>query len=99
MAREVLDLYIEQGYAEDITLDFNLSDGTDLESDYNAYFYNANIGTKQFSIVGSAYYLQLTSEDTGKLVDNLEPYTVYSIKISNGVKDKLLTGRIVLNKE
>ena len=97
MAKEILDLFIEQNYPYELTLDFNASDGTDLETDYTCTFYSPSIGEKTFSVVTSAYYLELSAIDTNKLTTNMEEYTVYVTKIADSKKDKILSGRIVVD--
>ena len=99
MAKEIIDIYVEQGYPYSFDLDFNLYDGTDLENDYTCTFYNKNIGYKNFTNTGGYFSLVLTFEDTGKIVNNLENYVVYVTKISNSNKSKLLSGRIHLDKK
>lgn len=99
MAKEIIDIYVEQGYPYSFDLDFNLYDGTDLENDYTCYFYNEYIGTKTYSVLTGKYVLTLTSEDTGKIVNNLSKYVVYTVNNTTSEKDKLLTGRIVLDKK
>lgn len=99
MAKELIDIYVEQGYPYDFVLDMNDANDLDLESEYNCYFSCPSIGTKVFSVVADSYFLELTAIDTGLLDTNLEEYTVYTIKISDGSKDKLLSGRIILDKE
>ena len=96
MAKEILDMTIAKGYSYPIQLDFNQVDGTDLETDYTCYFKNSNIGVKTFSVVDNAFYLVLTEEDTGKLVNNLEEYEVYVRNTSTQDYEQLLTGRIHL---
>lgn len=97
MAKEILDIYVEQGYPYDFDLDFNSIDGTDLENDYTCYFVNDSIGSKQFEVINNRYNMVLTSEDTGKLINNLEQYTIYAYEIVTGKKNKLLSGRIHLD--
>lgn len=94
MAKEILDLYIEQGYEYPLNLDFNASDGSDLETDYTCFFESPSIGTKQFSVISNAFSLTLSEADTSKLTTNLEEYVVYAYNITNGTYDKLLSGRI-----
>lgn len=96
MAKEILDITISKGYSYPINLDFNASDGSDLENDYTCYFKNENIGTKTFSVVNDTFSLTLTEEDTGKLVNNLEDYEVYVKNNSTQLYEQLLTGRIHL---
>ena len=97
MAKEILDIYVEQGYPYDFDLDFNASDGSNLESSHTCYFFSNSIGIKQFSIVDNKYNLVLGAEDTGKLVNNLEAYDIYAYETSTGSKIKLLSGRIILD--
>lgn len=99
MAKEILDIYVEQGYPYTFDLDFNATDGSDLEDGYNTYFYNEYIGTKTFSIVTGKYSLTLTAEDTGKLLNNLSNYVIYAVNTTTSDKEKLLTGRIVVDKK
>lgn len=104
MAKEILDIYIEQGYPYEFELDFNATDNSDLESIYNCYFYNSNIGTKTFSIGASAngsdmFILTLSGLDTNKLINNLEEYVVYVSEIATNTESKLLTGRIHLDNK
>ena len=99
MAKELIDIYVEQGYPYDFTLDFNDTYGNDLENDYTTYFYNKSIGTKSFSVILSAYTLALSAEDTGKISSNLEEYSVYAVNNTTSDKSKLLSGRIILDKK
>lgn len=99
MAKEILDIYVEQGYPYEFSIDLNTTDGVDLEPDYTAYFYNEDIGTKTFEVLANTYRLVLSSEDTGKITENLTKYVVYAVNNSTTEKDKLLTGRIVLDKK
>lgn len=97
MAKEILDIYVEQGYPYDFTLDYNTVDGSNLESSHTCYFFSNSIGIKQFSIVDNKYSLVLGPEDTGKLTNNLEAYNIYAYETSTGTKLKLLSGRIILD--
>lgn len=98
MAKEIIDIYIEQGYEYQFSLDFNLFDNSDLESQYTCKFYNDKIGYKTFTNTGSSYSLALTAEDTGKISNNLEEYEVYVTEINSGISSKLLSGRIHIDK-
>ena len=99
MAKEIIDIYIEQGYEYEFALDYNDSEGNDLETTYTCYFHNDNIGTKTFSVVANAFTLTLTEEDTGKLENNLEEYVVYTKHNTTQKHDKLLAGRIHLDNK
>ena len=99
MAKEIIDIYIEQGYEYDFVLDYNLASGGDLESDYTCYFHNDSVGTKQFSVISGSYSLTLTEEDTGKITNNLESYVVYVQHNTTQKHEKLLSGRIHLDKK
>lgn len=99
MAKEIIDIYIEQGYEYQFSLDFNLFDDSDLESEYTCKFYNDNIGYKTFTNTGSSYYLVLTAEDTGKISSNLEEYEVYVTERNSGISSKLLSGRIHIDRK
>lgn len=98
MAKEIIDIYIEQGYEYQFSLDFNLFDNSDLESQYTCKFYNSSIGYKTFVDNGSFYYLALTAEDTNKISNNLEEYEVYVTEIISNTSYKLLNGRIHIDK-
>lgn len=97
--KEILDIYVEQGYPYEFELDFNTADGLDLEGDYNCYFYNETIGSKTFSSNGELYSLILSETDTDKLTTNLQEYVVHVVNSSTSQKDKLLSGRIVVDKK
>lgn len=97
--KELIDIYIEQGYPYDYQLNFDLYDGSDLEGDYNCYFYTKSIGIKQFSAVADIFNLTLTKEDTGKIVTNLESYVVYVIEKSTSEESKLVSGRIHIDNK
>ena len=99
MAKELLDIYVEQNYPYEFTLDFNNSAGTDLEGDYTCTFYNESIGSKTFSVVSDEYYLQLSIADTNSIVNNLEEYVVYVSSNTTVEKYKLISGRIVLDSK
>ena len=99
MAKEILDIYIEQGYEYQFSLDFNLFDNSDLESQFTCKFYNSSIGYKTFTNIGSSYSLALTAEDTGKISNNLEVYEVYVTEIATGISSKLLNGRIIIDRK
>ena len=99
MAKEILDIYVEQGYPYNFDIDFNLFDGTDLENDYTCVFYNSSIGSKNYSVVSNTFKLTLSKEDTGKITKNLETYVVYATETATGLTDKLLSGRIILDKK
>jgi hypothetical protein len=99
MAKEIIDIYVEQGYSYNFDLDFNLFDGTDLEDEYTCYFYNESIGEKQYSAIDNVFKLTLSESDTGKVQANLEEYVVYAIDSSTGSKEKLLSGRIIIDKK
>lgn len=96
MAKEILDITISKGYSYPIFLDFNAVDNSNLEEDYACYFKNDNIGVKNFSVENNQFYLLLSEEDTGKLVNNLEEYEVYVRNLTTQAYDQLLTGRIHL---
>ena len=98
MAKEIIDIYIEQGYEYQFSLDFNLFDNSDLESQFTCKFYNSSIGYKTFTNTGSSYYLALTAEDTSKISNNLEEYEVYVTEINSSISSKLLSGRIHIDK-
>lgn len=99
MSKEILDVYIEQGY--EYVFDVNLNDIYDnsLEPYYNCYFESSSIGTKQYTVDSDMFRLTLSETDTGKITDNLEKYTIYAKSISTGKYDKLLAGRIHLDKK
>lgn len=99
MAKEIIDIYVEQGYSYNFDLDFNLFDGTDLEDEYSCYFYNKSIGEKQYLVLDNVFKLTLSETDTGKVSKNLEEYSVYARDNSTGTKEKLLSGRIILDKK
>ena len=97
MAKALLDISIEAGYPYAFVIDMNNADGEDLEADYNCYFECESIGQLQFSLVSAlvdSYELLISKENTDKLLTNLEEYTVYTVKISDGAYSKLLSGRI-----
>ena len=97
MAKALLDIQIEAGYPYPFILDMNDADGVDLETDYSCYFECDSIGQLQFAVVNGAtnrYELLISKENTDKLLANLEEYTVYNIKTSDGAYSKLLSGRI-----
>ena len=48
MAKEILDIYIEQGYSFDFDLDYNTYDGQDLEDVNDVYFKNKSKKLKIF---------------------------------------------------
>lgn len=104
MSAQVTDIYIEQGYPYVFDIDFNLYSGEDLENNYECYFYNSKIGTKQFSKEFNepseqyVYTLELSSTDTSKVITNLTEYSVYAIDNITNKESKLLTGRIHLDK-
>lgn len=98
MAKEIIDIYIEQGYPYVFDLNFDLYDGTSLESDYTAYFECDSLGSKTFSVTGDIYTLIFTEEDTQLLATNLEEYVVYVVHNTTSEKDKVLSGRIVVDK-
>lgn len=97
--KEIIDIYVEPSYSYNFDLDFNLFDGTDLENDYTCYFYSDSIGTKQYATEDNMFKLTLSEADTGKLLNNLEDYVVYAINNLTSEKDKLLTGRIIIDKK
>ena len=104
MAKEIIDIFIEEGYPYDFELDFNDVEDADLEDDYSCIFYSSSIGSKSFSVgtnlLGEDMYtLTLSGTDTAKLTDNLEEYVVYVTETATGVESKLLTGRIHLDKK
>lgn len=99
MAKEILDIYIEQGYSFDFDLDYNTYDGQDLEDVNDVYFKNKSIGVKQFSVIDNSLYLTLTKTDTDKLLTNLETYVVYAKDKLTGIDYKLISGRIHLDME
>lgn len=94
MAKEILDIYIEPSYEYEFNLDFNDSDGADLEGYYNCYFKCESIGELQFSVVGTQYRLVISEANTALLTNNLEEYSVYVKNTSSSKYDKLLSGRI-----
>lgn len=97
--KEIIDIYIEPSYTYNFDLDFNLFDGTNLEDDYSCYFYSSSIGTKNYIVEDDIFKLTLSEADTGKLSNNLEEYVVYSQNNNTTEKEKLLTGRIIINKK
>lgn len=100
MAKEILDIYIEQGYPYEFNLDFNNVDGSDLENSYTCYFENNSIGKKQYAVIDNRFDLTLSSIDTDKLKDNMENYVVYVVRNTDSTDiNKLLTGRIILDKK
>ena len=99
MAKEILDIYVEQGFSFGFDMDYNTYNGEDLEDTNDVYFENKSIGTKQFIVVNNTLYLELTESDTIKISSNLETYTVYAIDKLTSVKNKLLSGRIHLDKK
>lgn len=99
MAKELLDIFIEQGYPYEFDLDFNEIDGDDLEDAYDCFFDNESTGNKQFSVFDNKYTLTLTKEDTGKIKTNNQQYVVYVIDKLTGNYAKLLSGRIVLEPQ
>lgn len=99
MAKVILDLYIEPSYPYQFNIDVNTAGGVDLEGDYSCYFYCESIGQLQFSVVGDRYELTISSTNTDKLLDNLEDYTVYVIKTADSVPEKLMSGRIHIDKK
>lgn len=94
MSKEILDIYIEQGY--EYVFDINLNDinDEDLEPEYECYFESNSIGKKTYTVDTNIFKLTLSESDTSKLAANLEKYTVYAKKISTGKYEKLLSGRI-----
>lgn len=99
MAKEIIDIYIEQGYEYPFNLDLNLFNGENLEYENDCYFECVSIGKKQFSVLNDYYTLTLSEADTGKLNNNLEPYTVYIQNTSTQKYEKLLSGRIHLDRK
>lgn len=99
MAKALLDISIEQGYPYLFTLNMDNSDGEDLENDYTCYFECESIGQLQFSVDVDKYSLTISKEDTGRLENNLEEYVVYIIKTADGEYEKLLSGRIHVDKK
>lgn len=99
MAKEIIDIYVEQGYPYNFDLDFNLFDGSNLEDDYTCYFYSDSIGTKEYDVEDNIFKLTLSEADTSKLDNNLENYVVYVINTQTSTKEKLLSGRIHLDRK
>jgi hypothetical protein len=99
MAKEIIDIYVEQGYSYNFDIDFNLFDGTDLEDEYTCYFYSTNIGEKEYTLEDNQWKLTLSESDTGKLVKSLEEYSVYAKNNITQLQEKLLSGRIILDKK
>lgn len=99
MAKEILDIYIEQGYPYEFELDMNSEQDEDLEDLYTCYFYCDSIGSKPFSVVNNAYVLILSGIDTNKLDTNLEDYVVYVVNNTTSIENKMLSGRIILDKK
>ena len=100
MAKEIIDIYVEKGYRYEYAIDLNDVSNNDIEGDYDCYFENEYVGKKQFTNISDEYYiLELLSTDTGKITKNLSEYVVYVIEKASGKPDKLLTGRIVLDKQ
>ena len=99
MAKEIIDIYIEQGYPYNFDLDFNLFDGSNLEDDYTCYFYSESIGTKQYTTTNNMFELTLSEADTNRLEMNLENYSVYVVNNQTSIEEKLLSGRIHLDKK
>lgn len=97
MAKEILDIYVEQGFRFIFDMDYNTYDGEDLEDTNDVYFENKSIGKKQFTLVNNTLYLELTESDTNKISSNLESYTIYAIEKLTSIKNKLLSGRIHLD--
>ena len=99
MAKEILDIYIEPNYEYEFNLNFNDSNGTDLEGDYTCYFKCDSIGELAFSLVGSQYELVISEANTALLTSNLEEYAVYVKSTTTSKYDKLLSGRIHIDKK
>ena len=97
MAKEILDIYVEQGFRFIFDMDYNTYDGEDLEDTNDVYFENKSIGKKQFTVLNNTLYLELTESDTNKISSNLESYTIYAIEKLTSIKNKLLSGRIHLD--
>lgn len=97
--KEIIDIYIENGYPYNFDLDFNLFDGSDLESEYTCYFYCEDIGTKEYTVSNNIFKLTLSEADTSGLENNLQEYVVYAVNTQSQSKEKLLTGRIVIDKK
>lgn len=97
MAKEILDIYIEQNYPYEFSLDFNDSYGADLEGDYACTFYCQSIGEKTFSVADGFYFLKLDATETNSIASNLEEYVVYVTNNTTLDKDKLVSGRIILD--
>ena len=94
MSKEILDVYIEQGYEYVFDINLNDVDNNDLEGGYECYFESNSIGKKQYTVVNNMFRLTLSESDTSKLTTNLEKYNIYAKKISTGKYDKLLSGRM-----
>ncbi len=94
MAKAILDIFIEASYPYQFNLNLNESDGVDLETDYDCYFYCDSIGELQFSVANDRYELTISEINTAKLLTNLEEYSTYTIKKRDSSYSKLLSGRI-----
>ena len=79
---------------------FNATNGADLESDYRCFFECKSMGIFMFAVSGSGdrYELEISANNTNKLTTNLEEYVCWVEKISDGKTEKLLSGRIHLDK-
>ena len=99
MAKVISDISIEAGYPYLFNLNMDDADGNDLENDYTCWFECESIGKLQFSVDSDKYTLTISKENTGKLVENLEEYVVYTIKTTDGTYDKLLSGRMHIDKK
>lgn len=99
MGRAISDLNIEAGYPYTFRLDINSSTGDNLEGDYACYFECKSTGKLQFAVVAEAYDIVIPKEKTALMLTNLEQYTVYTVKTSDGTYDKILEGRLHVNKK
>ena len=99
MGKAIVDLFIEKSYPYNLNVNFDDTDGTDLEDLYACYFECDSIGQLAFSKANDRYELEISAANTDLLDDNLEEYTVYAIKVSDSSPKKLLSGRIHLDKK
>lgn len=99
MSKEILDIYVEQGYEYIFDLNLNDINDDDLEPLYECYFECNSIGKKTYTIEDNMFKLTLSESDTNKLTTNLEKYVVYAKKIATGKYEKLLTGRIHIDSK
>lgn len=99
MGKAIVDLFIEPSYPYDLNVNFDDSDGTDLEDAYACYFECDSIGQLTFSKANDRYELTISGANTDKLLTTLEDYTVYAIKTADSSPTKLLSGRIHIDNK